>query len=408
LLGIGGKLGFSAESMTKKEITAAAERIAKLLPNKGHIERLLADSDEWHSGWTNWRRKNPEIIPRLAGLEAHNRSLQGVELQDAVACDANFRHCDLYKANFSRTDCRNATFRNARLMYASFAGANLSLADFNHCDASNANFRGANLYGAALYQANLTESDFRGASLSGAVLPGAILTRANLSGLDLRGVGLQNCVLVGTDLRGANISGAKVYGISAWDVNTEGTIQRDLIVTPDDEPTLAVDNLELAHFTYLLLNNKNIRHLIDTITSKVVLILGRFTPERKMILDAIREELRNRDYVPVLFDFEKPSNRDISETVSTLAHMSRFVIADITDAKSIPQELMAIVPALPSVPIQPLLLASQREYGMFEHFKRFPWVLEPFLYEDQDKLLAAITEKVIGPPEAKIRQQTER
>jgi len=66
-----------------------------------------------------------------------------------------------------------------------------------------------------------------------------------------------------------------------------------------------------------------------------VLILGRFAPERKAILDAIRDALRTRDYLPVLFDFEKPSSRDITETVSTLAHMARFVIADITDAKSI-------------------------------------------------------------------------
>jgi hypothetical protein len=91
---------------------------------------------------------------------------------------------------------------------------------------------------------------------------------------------------------------------------------------------IQVDNLEVAQFIYLLLNNQKIRHVIDTITSQVVLILGRFTSERRVVLDAIREELRKRDYLPVLFDFEKPASRDITETVSTLAHMAKFVIAD--------------------------------------------------------------------------------
>ena len=79
--------------------------------------------------------------------------------------------------------------------------------------------------------------------------------------------------------------------------------------------------------------------------------------------------------------------------------MARFVIADITDARSIPQELMAIVPNLPSLPVQPILLASQQEYGMFEHFKRYPWVLEAVLYDDQAALLAELREKVIEPAE---------
>jgi hypothetical protein len=79
--------------------------------------------------------------------------------------------------------------------------------------------------------------------------------------------------------------------------------------------------------------------------------------------------------------------------------------ADITDARSIPQELMAIVPALPSVTVQPLLLSSQREYGMFEHFRRFPCIPEPFLYEDQAGLLAAITDKVIRPAGAGAEQE---
>jgi hypothetical protein len=108
--------------------------------------------------------------------------------------------------------------------------------------------------------------------------------------------------------------------------------------------------------------------------------------------------------VPVLFDFEKPSNRNRTETVSTLAHMARFVIADITDARSIPQELMAIVPTLPSVPVQPLLLSSQLEYGMFEHFKRYPWVLAVALYKTQDELIASLEQKVITPAETKVKE----
>lgn len=105
------------------------------------------------------------------------------------------------------------------------------------------------------------------------------------------------------------MSGSNVYATSVWDVKLEGALQSNLIITnpSSNEPTITVDNLKIAQFIYLLLNNQEIRDVIDTITSKVVLILGRFTPERKAVLDALRDELRKRNYSPVLFDFDKPA-----------------------------------------------------------------------------------------------------
>jgi hypothetical protein len=100
-----------------------------------------------------------------------------------------------------------------------------------------------------------------------------------------------------------------------------------------------VDNLEVAQFIYLLLNNEKIRDVINTIGKKGVLILGRFTEERKPVLDAIRDRLRELDFVPMLFDFERPTQRDFTETIKTLAGLSRFIIADITNPRSSPLEL---------------------------------------------------------------------
>lgn len=231
----------------------------------------------------------------------------------------------------------------------------------------------------------------------------------DLSEADLSEADLTRATLVNTDLTLADLSDCHVYGMSAWDLKLEGARQQNLVITQDDQSEITVDNLEVAQFIYLLLHNEKIRHVIDTITSKVVLILGRFTLERKAVLDALREELRKSEhnYVPVLFDFDVPANRDITETVSLLARMARFIVADLTEPSSIAKELEAIVPNL-AVPVQPLLEGSTRPYAMFKDYWKYDWVLPVYRYEGLETLLAALTDKIVAPAEAAVRALEEK
>jgi hypothetical protein len=84
--------------------------------------------------------------------------------------------------------------------------------------------------------------------------------------------------------------------------------------------------------------------------------------------------------------------------------MVRFVIADISDAKSVLQELCAIVPELPSVPVQSVIVAAQAEPGMFDFHRKFPWFLPVHRYDTPEQLLADLSDRVIGPAEAKIQE----
>ena len=122
----------------------------------------------------------------------------------------------------------------------------------------------------------------------------------------------------------------------------KGAIQRNLTIISETENKvlngkrelsqveankIIVDDLRVAQFIYLLLHNEKIRTVVDTNRKKAVLILGRFTEKRKAVLRRLWNELRKRGFLPILFDFEKPSGRNLTETVSTLAHLARFIIA---------------------------------------------------------------------------------
>jgi len=266
-----------------------------------------------------------------------------------------------------------------------------------------ADFSSANLRGCDLTCANLMEANLNGADLDGTNLFCANFTTATLVGSKIRSARLLGAVLVEANLASADLSGSWVYGVSAWNAKLDGTIQSGLIVTGPGEPEVTVDHLEMAQFVDLLLHNANIRNALDTLTSKIVLILGRFTTERKEVLDALRAALRLRDCVPVIFDFEKPGQTTV-ETISTLAHMARYVLADVSDPKSVLQELQAIVPNCPTVAVQVLLLQGQELPPMFDAFRNSSNVIKPAArYHDKEDLLSKL-DQIVARAEAKSKE----
>jgi hypothetical protein len=163
-----------------------------------------------------------------------------------------------------------------------------------------------------------------------------------------------------------------------------------------------VDDLKIAQFIRLLLTHSEIRDVIETVGRKAVLILGRFSPERKPVLDATRAELRKHNYVPLMFDFDKPSDRSRIETVQTLAHLSRFVIADITDAKVLLQELQAIVPQLGSLPILPMMQMGASVNPVIGDFAgRSNFIADIFEYGDIEQIASQLVTHIIAPAEAR-------
>jgi len=343
--------------------------------------------------WNQWRTENRGSQVDLFGAELSGADLKQANLSGADLRQANLWKADLWKADLSEADLGGASLMGASLSRAQLGGAHLMGAHLMGADLSGADLREADLSGADLREANLNETD-----LTGAMLMGANLKRADLSGADLRQADLRGTSLIRTTIHKAKISGSLVYAINVLDLKGEFEEQKDLIITPSKTSVITVDNIKVAQFIHLILNNEEIREVINTLTSKSVLILGRFSiPERRSILDALRNKLREYDLLPIVFDFDRPTDKDFTETIKILAGLSLFVIADITNPKSSPLELQAEVPDY-QIPFAPIIQEGEQPFAMMLDLqKKYNWVLDPLSYGSIEALIKALKSAIIDP-----------
>jgi uncharacterized protein YjbI with pentapeptide repeats len=408
----------------------------KLVANPEHLALIRQGVDAWNK----WRARKDSIVPDLSGAHLADENLGAAYLSRANLREANLGGADLSCAFINNADLSGANLRQADLFRAHLADSNLNKADLTGASLGEATLNraqligahligasltntylvGANLAEANLAHANLVQADLCGADLSNADfskanLIGANLRKANLSGADLSGANIANvdlsrAVLIDTRLAEATVNGCRIYGVSTWNVKVnDGTKQQNLVITEEGEPEITVDSIEVAQFVYLLLHNEKIRDVIDTIGRKGVLLLGRFTEGRIAVLERLRDELRKRGYLPIVFNFDKPETKDFTETVRLLAGLSKFVIADITNPKSAPLELQATIPEI-MVPFRPIIEEGEKPFAMLEDLwiKHRDWVFEPIHYSSVEALITSLDEKIIRPAEARFVELLKR
>ncbi len=331
-------------------------------------EEQLAILKQGVKVWNKWREENPDIIIDLSRHNFEGETFVGVNFNSAKLYWSNFREANLSGANMNRADLYAADLTNAVLHKATVRRAKLHRAKL--CDAD-------------LREVHFGKTDFLEADLQGANLSGAILEQAQF---------------IDANLQSANLSNCFVYGISSWNLDLKGTIQNNLVITQKDKAPITVDDLEIAQFIFLVLNNQKLQNVINSISSKGVLILGRFSlPERKSILDELRNKLHEYDLISIVFDFDRPVDKDFTETIKTLAGLSYFVIADVTNPKSSPLELQATVPDY-QIPFVPIIQEGESPFSMMADLQnKYDWVLNTVSYDTKETLMKVLKPLIIDP-----------
>jgi hypothetical protein len=150
------------------------------------------------------------------------------------------------------------------------------------------------------------------------------------------------------------------------------------------------------------LDGEGVSRMLSEIASRSVLILGRFTAARKPTLELIRRELAAapRQYVPVLFDFDRPDRLTMLESVLRFAAVSRFVIADLSDPKWVLAEFGKIVGAFHSLPVVPIIHASQDEDEVVAYVEGFRSAHTVVRYRDEAHLRSILDSEILRAGEA--------
>jgi uncharacterized protein YjbI with pentapeptide repeats len=370
-------------------------------PNLAGVYLVGLDLRDYNLSKCNLREANLSFC-NLAGC-----SLQGSDLSSVVAVAAN-----LSNANVQYSDLHRTKFVGSTMRKTTFNHSLVQLADLSQCDLSGSRMCGVDLNVSEFVGTNLTDVDLAGAYIRDALFRFSTLRRTFFKTAQLEGCQFLDCDLTAANLELANLVGVRVdnsildnvevYGSSVWDLTGEPRSSRSVTISGPDRSRIEVDDIRVAQFIHLISTNSNLRRVIEATSTTAVLILGRFSADGLATINAIREELRRNGLVPIVFDFDGPDTRNVSETIRLLAQLCRFVIADLTEARSVQQELTLIAPVT-RVPIAPVIRRGHAIWSMFTDLvQMYHWVLSPVEFDEPTALAEMLQSLILQPIDSKL------
>ena len=258
------------------------------------------------ASWNNWRKSNEFSPLDLSNANLSNRFLN----------EFDFSYCNLINTSFKNSELKKAAFKNSDISYAEFSESNLSDAyfldtlslrtqfnyslfrntKFQNFDAISADFTGSKLHNVSIDSSKIDFCIFEAAIFENTTISKTSLMVSSFYKTDLSYSKFLDCrfkgsLFIKTNVEQSTFENCNIFGISCWKISGTPRLTKNLNISDYKEPPITLDNLENAQFLYLLLSNSRIPSVIDSLTTKIVLILGRFSDQQNSILDLIRYKI---------------------------------------------------------------------------------------------------------------------
>ncbi|HEX4228401.1 MAG TPA: pentapeptide repeat-containing protein [Bryobacteraceae bacterium] len=278
-----------------------------------------------------------------------------------------------------------------------FSGMNLSSVSIYKAFAEGLKLRDSIFEDAFFEEGDFSRADFSGATFRNTKFSKTILTGAYFDGASFINCNLNRVNLVGAFFHVKEITETVVYGIAAWDLDTSDDMKQSKLVIEKTYELysdliqrgtvpMTVDDIELAQFVYYLSNHKKMRDALNILNERGVLLLGQFKDGGLERLYSMREWFQGKGYMAMIFDFARPDNLSLTETVVTMAGLSKFIVVDLSGS-SVPAELQSILSQIK----KPVLAFGDR-YALFPDLADQTSVVT--IESDKPNLLSGLEDKL--------------